>query len=94
MNATTPIFICLSKDGETGTLKVIGTISPPVTVPDVRELNHGVAGSLVINAGLVPRYTGAIPQPNAWVFQQSPSAGVAASRGDTVNMLLRVGPVP
>jgi hypothetical protein len=80
----------------TGTLKVIGTISPPVTtiVPDVRELNHGVAGSLVINAGLVPRYTGAIPQPNAWVFQQSPSAGVAASRGDTVNMLLRVGPVP
>ncbi len=34
--------------------------SPPVatTVPDVRELDHGAAGSLVIAAGLVPRYTG------------------------------------
>jgi hypothetical protein len=43
---------------------------------------------------LVPRYIGATPQPNAWVFQQSPSGGTAASRGDTVNMLLRVGPIP
>jgi hypothetical protein len=82
--------------GSTGTLTVRGTIAEavPVTVPDVRELRHGYAGSLVINAGLVPRFTGATPQPNAWVFHQSPSAGATASRGDTVTMLLRVGPIP
>jgi hypothetical protein len=82
--------------GETGTLTVSGTIAEavPVTVPDVRELYHGYAGSLVFNAGLVPRFTGAIPQGNAWVFSQSPWAGVTASRGDTVTMQLKVGPIP
>jgi hypothetical protein len=83
-------------DGETGTLTVHGTIAEavPVTVPDVRELQHGYAGSLVFNAGLVPRYTGGTPQPNAWVFHQSPKADTIASRGDTVTMQLKVGPVP
>jgi hypothetical protein len=82
--------------GSTGTLTIRGAIAQalPTTVPDVRELHHGVAGSLVINAGLVPRYAGATPQANAWVFQQSPSAGTTASRDDTVTMLLRVGPIP
>jgi len=66
----------------------------PTTVPYVRELPHGVAGSQVIAAGLVPHYTGATPQPNAWVYTVSPSEGTIVRRGDTVTMYLRVGPVP
>jgi len=81
--------------GYTGTLTIRGVIAQPVptTVPDVRELRHGVAGSRVIAAGLVPRFTGRT-SPNAWVFQQSPWAGTIASRGDTVRMLLRDTPIP
>lgn len=82
--------------GSTGTLTVRGTIARavPTTVPDVRELHHGVAGSQVIAAGLVPRFTGASTSPNAWVFHHSPSAGAIVSRGDTVTMLLRDTPIP
>ena len=66
----------------------------PTTVPYVRELQHGVAGAQVIAAGLVPRFTGATPQPNAWVYTVSPAQGTIVRRGDTVTMYLRVGPVP
>jgi murein tripeptide amidase MpaA len=66
----------------------------PTTVPYVRELKHGTAGSMVIAAGLVPRFTGATPQLNAYVHTQSPPGGKVVRRGDTVTMNLRVGPVP
>jgi len=62
-------------------------------VPDVREPRHGVAGSRVVAAGLVRRFTGRT-SPNACVLQQSPWAGTIASRGDTVRMLLRDTPIP
>jgi murein tripeptide amidase MpaA len=64
------------------------------TVPYVRELKHGMAGSMVIAAGLVPRFTGATPQPNAWVYTVSPREGKIVLRGSTVTMYLRVGSVP
>jgi len=66
----------------------------PAKVPDVRELLHGVAGQLVIAAGLVPKFVGSTSNPQAWVFTQSPAAGSDVRRGSTVTMNLKVGPIP
>lgn len=82
--------------GSTGMLRVSGNIAAAVaaTVPDVREERAPAAGGQVIAAGLLPRFTGANNGSQAWVFSQSPSAGTVVSRGDTVSMLLRTGPIP
>jgi beta-lactam-binding protein with PASTA domain len=64
------------------------------TVPDVRELRPAGAATLVRDAGLVPRFTGAVAATNSYVASQSPRAGQAVQQGSTVTMSLRNGPVP
>ena len=88
------IIIGAAVPGGGFSIQIVTVGAVPTTVPDVRELRHGVAGGKVIAAGLVPRFTGASTSPNAWVFHQTPSAGAIVSRGDTVTMLLRDTPIP
>ena len=67
---------------------------PATTVPDVFELQGTIAAHLVQQAGLVPKFTGATNPTAAFVISQSPLAGKVVSRGSTVTMRLKIGPVP
>jgi astacin (peptidase family M12A)/PASTA domain-containing protein len=65
----------------------------PTTVPNVHAEPPSSAAQAMIDAQLVPRFTG----PNdtdSWVTSQSPSPGHSVPRGTTVTMRLRAGPPP
>jgi murein tripeptide amidase MpaA len=68
-------------------------LATQTTVPDVRELTRAIASNQVRAAGLVPRYTGST-SASAWVYSQSPQGGAVASRGSTVTLGMRTGPIP
>jgi len=57
-------------------------------VPDVVGSYSSGAGQAIRNAGLVPKFTGASPGGNAWVYSQSPGAGTVVDRGSTVTCRL------
>jgi hypothetical protein len=61
---------------------------PPVTVPDVIDLAVNLAGRILRDAGLVPRFTGG----GTWVRSQSPGGGASVPRGSTVTCPTRRGP--
>ena len=66
---------------------------PKTTVPHVRFLPAASAKQVVLEADLVPEFTG-LEGPNAWVFKQSPLAGKKVDIGSTVKMLLSQGEIP
>jgi hypothetical protein len=66
---------------------------PLAIVPDVVEMSSAVAANAVHAVGLVAKFTG-VSSPNSWVFSQSPKAGQVVSKGSTVTMALRGGPLP
>ena len=61
-------------------------------VPYVRELRADVAGDRVRAANLVPRFTGAVSDPYAWVYRVTPAEGTSVAVGSTVTLELRSGP--
>jgi PASTA domain len=63
------------------------------TVPYVRELRRSAASQRVLNAGLVPRFTGS-SSAGAWVSSQSPAPGTRVEPGSIVTMRLSAGQVP
>lgn len=67
--------------------------SGPVAVPEVLEFGRSQAASLITQAGLVPRFTGAT-SANAYVRRQTPEAGQLVARGTTVTMSMVRGPLP
>lgn len=64
-----------------------------VRVPLVQEMNAATASQRISAAGLIPAFTGQSGQ-NAWVWRQSPRAGVMVAPGSTVTLQLRTGPIP
>jgi beta-lactam-binding protein with PASTA domain len=60
---------------------------PPVSVPDVTELNKKNASDFVRAAGLVPKYRERTS--GNWVARQEPAAGTLVPRGSTVVLSLR-----
>jgi len=62
------------------------------TVPNVFQEDPVTATQLVHAAGLVPKFKGANPTSNAWVFTQSPGAGDVVAQGSIVTMVLCTGP--
>jgi hypothetical protein len=64
------------------------------SVPLVRFLPARMAAENVRDADLVPRFTGAPPTGQSWVFTQSPAPGAIVNVGATVTMQLRNGPLP
>jgi hypothetical protein len=66
---------------------------PKTTVPHVRFLPAASAKQIVLQASLVPKFTG-LEGPNAWVLTQSPLAGKKVDIGKTVDMLLSQGEIP
>jgi beta-lactam-binding protein with PASTA domain len=57
-------------------------------VPDVIDLTVNLAGKILRDAGLVPRFTGG----GTWVRSQSPGGGASVPRGSTVTCPTRRGP--
>jgi hypothetical protein len=64
-----------------------------VAVPDVFEMSATAAADLVKVAGLMSKFTG-VNQTHSWVSSQSPAAGQLVTKGSTVTMVLRTGPLP
>jgi hypothetical protein len=64
-----------------------------VIVPDVRQEFAAQAATIVIDACLVPKFTGP-NNTNSWVFTQAPFPGRLVPRGSTVTMRLRDDPLP
>jgi hypothetical protein len=61
---------------------------PTTNVPFVVGLYADIAAQEVRDAGLVPKFTGAIGDPNAWVDSVSPVQGKEVAVGSTVTMHL------
>jgi len=64
-----------------------------IAVPDIFEMSATVAANLIEAAGLVPKFTG-VNQTHSWVSSQAPTARQLVTRGSTVTMFLRAGPLP
>jgi len=64
-----------------------------VEVPDVFEMSASAAADVIRAAGLVAKFTG-VNQTHSWVSTQSPVANQLVTKGSTVTMVLRVGPLP
>lgn len=65
----------------------------PTTVPNVMQEFAPSAAQTIIDAELVPKFTGP-NNTNSWVSSQSPMHGHSVPRGTTVTMRLRAGPPP
>lgn len=51
------------------------------------------AADMIEGAGMVPKFTG-VNQTRSWVSTQSPVANQLVTKGSTVSIVLRVGPLP
>ncbi len=67
------------------------TIRVGVRVPDVRELSQAMAGSMLRDAGFVPRFLPSTGVSSPWVYTQSPAGGQLRSPGETVTCEVRSG---
>jgi subtilisin family serine protease len=65
-----------------------------VSVPLVQDLPSSLAGQVVRDKDLVPKFTGDLGGPNAFVWRQSPASGTKVHRGSTVTLQIRTGPIP
>ena len=74
--------------------RVLTPYQPTFVPKGLRELVNGVAGSLVLEAGLVPHFTGNVSNPSAWVDSVSPDSGTEVHWGSTVTMGLSEGLIP
>lgn len=66
----------------------------PVQVPEVLDLNQPRARRVIEEAGLVPRFVGAVNADPSYVIKQRPSAGEDVPRGSTVMCYLKAGTPP
>jgi hypothetical protein len=81
-------------------VKDLGTANCPqtqpiqyTTVPYVREYLRDAAAAEVRAANLVPRLTGAVEDPYAWVYRVTPAEGTTVAVNSTVTLELRSGPI-
>jgi hypothetical protein len=86
--------ITVNSAGPSGATVTI-TPGPARTVaPDVLEASPRTAALRVRAAGLVPAFTGAATATTAYVATETPTPDTIVTRGSTVTMFLKRGPVP
>jgi hypothetical protein len=87
-------FYPLWTDTRTGIQELwMDSVGPPV-VPYVIGSPMALAQQDVLNAGLVPKFTGGGGSGTPWVESQTPFGGTAVPSGSTVKMHLLNGPPP
>jgi hypothetical protein len=66
---------------------------PLTTVPDVGDVQRGLAADAIHNAGLVAKFKGAT-STQAIVFSQTPEAGEVVNKGSVVTLFMHLGHLP